>query len=80
MKERKKNTLKTHEETLSELMEMNRSPIDYSDISPMTEEERKTAQPYYKNFLDKLPPEMVKELIERRLADISVTVPEAVEK
>ena len=72
--------MKTHEETSLELVEMNRSPIDYSDIPPMTEEERKTAQPYYKNFLDKLPPEMVKELIERRLADIHAAVPDAIEK
>ena len=52
---------------MSELEDMNNSQIDYSDLPPMTEEERKTTQLYFKDFLDKLPPEMVKELIKRRL-------------
>jgi hypothetical protein len=42
----------------------------------MTEEEQKTAQLYYKDFLDKLPPEMVKELVDRRLSEIGVKEPE----
>jgi 3-oxoacyl-[acyl-carrier-protein] synthase III len=53
--------------------DMNNSQIDYSDLPPMTEEERKTAQLYYKEFLDKLPPEMVKELIKRRLSEARVS-------
>jgi len=53
-------------------IDMNNSQIDYSDIPPMTEEERKTAQLYYKDFLDKLPAEMVKELIQRRLSEAHV--------
>lgn len=40
--------------------EMNNTPIDYSDMPAMTEEEAETIQFYYKDFLDKLPPEMVK--------------------
>jgi len=56
--------------------EMNNSQVDYSDIPPMTEEEQKTAQLYYKDFLDKLPPEMVKDLIQRRLSE--TPVPETV--
>ena len=67
------NTLKTQENILSELEEMNNSQIDYSDIPPMTEEERKTAQLYYKDFLDKLPAEMVKELVQRRLSEARVS-------
>jgi hypothetical protein len=55
---------------LAELDSMNEAPIDYSDIPPLTEEELKTKQLYYKDFLDKLPPEMVKELIKRRLSEL----------
>ena len=65
--------MKTQEDILSELEDMNNSQIDYSDLPPMTEEERKTAQLYYKEFLDKLPPEMVKELIKRRLSEARVS-------
>jgi hypothetical protein len=49
---------------------MNESPVDYSGIPPMTENERETMQPYYKDFLDKLPPDMVKELARRRIEEI----------
>jgi len=73
MKMKRMNTLKTQENILSELEEMNNSQIDYSDIPPMTEEERKTAQLYYKDFLDKLPAEMVKELVQRRLSEARVS-------
>ena len=66
------NTLRTQENILTDLEEMNNSQVDYSDIPPMTEEERKTAQLYYKDFLDKLPPEMVKELIQRRLSEAHI--------
>jgi len=73
------NTVKTQDNISAELDEMNEAPIDYSDIHPLTEEELKTKQLYYKDFLDKLPPEMVKELIQHRLSEIeakvSVTVP-----
>ena len=70
------NTMKTQDSILAELDEAAAAPIDYSDIPPMTEEELKTKQLYYKDFLDKLPPEMVKELIERRLSEIGVKEPE----
>ena len=73
MKRKRRNTTKTQEDILSELEDMNNSQIDYSDLPPMTEEERKTAQLYFKDFLDKLPPEMVKELIKRRLSDARVS-------
>jgi len=72
MKRKRKNTLKTQKNILSEIEDMNNAPIDYSDIPPMTEEERKTAQLYYKDFLDKLPPEMVKELVQRRLSEVHI--------
>ena len=65
--------MKTQENIISELEDMNNSQIDYSDLPPMTEEERKTAQLYYKDFLGKLPPEMVKELIKRRLSEAHVS-------
>jgi len=64
------NTVKTQDSISAELDEMNEAPIDYSDIHPLTEEELKTKQLYYKDFLDKLPPEMVKELIQQRLSEI----------
>ena len=66
------DTLKTQEEISSELEDMNNSHIDYSDMPPMTEEERKTAQLYYKDFLNKLPPEMIKELVQKRLAETRI--------
>jgi len=72
MKRKRMSTLKTQENILPDLEEMNNSQVDYSDIPPMTEEERKTAQLYYKDFLDKLPPEMVKDLIQRRLSEVHV--------
>ena len=72
MKRKRRNTLKTQEDILAELESMNNSQIDYSDLPPMTEEERKTAQLYYKDFLNKLPPEMVKELVKRRLSETPV--------
>ena len=75
MKKKRKNTLKTQEEILSELEEMENSPVDYSDIPPMMEEERKTAQPYYKDFLEKLPPEMARELVQQRLAETEKAFP-----
>jgi hypothetical protein len=59
---------------------MNREPVDYSGIPPMTGQERKTAKSFYKDFLDKLPPEMVKELVEKRLADVKANIPETVAK
>ena len=65
--------MKTQENVSSELEDMNNSQIDFSDLPSMTEEERKTAQLYYKDFLDKLPPEMVKELIKRRLLEARVS-------
>jgi len=76
MRKKRMNTLKMQADILPDLEEMNNSQVDYSDIPPMTEEERKSAQLYYKDFLDKLPPEMVKELIQRRLSE--VRVPETV--
>ena len=72
------NTVKTHESIVAELDRMNKAPINYSEIPPMTEEEQKTSQLYYKDFLDKLPPDMVKELIQRRLSEIEVKEPQCV--
>jgi hypothetical protein len=65
--------MKTQEDILCEIEDINNSQIDYSDLPPMTEEKRKTAQLYYKEFLDKLPPEMVRELIKRRLSETRVS-------
>jgi hypothetical protein len=70
MKKRGRRILKTRKDSITELEEMNESDIDYSDIPPMTENERDTLQPYYKDFLDKLPQDMVKELARRRLEEI----------
>jgi hypothetical protein len=56
---------------IDELRAMDEAPIDYSDIPPMTEDERKTVQHYYKDFLEKLPPDMVKELARRRLEELN---------
>ena len=48
--------------------------LDYTDIPPMTEEERKTARPYYKDFLNKLPQEMVHDMIRQRLVEVATPV------
>jgi len=52
------------------IVDINNAQINYSDIPPMTEEERKTAQLYYKDFLDKLPPELIKNLVQQRLSEV----------
>ena len=64
--------MKTQEDVLAELDTMNDSPIDYSDVPPMTEEEQKTAQLYYKDFLNKLPQELVKNLVQQRLSEVVI--------
>jgi hypothetical protein len=66
-----------------ELANMKRYPIDFSDIPPMTEEERRTGRLHYKAFLDTLPREVVREMARRRLeqreaADDEVPEPDAV--
>ena len=66
------NTLKTQEDISTELESMNDSPIDYSDVPPMTEEEQKTAQLFYKDFLNKLPREMVKDIVQQRLSEVVI--------
>jgi len=66
------NTLKMQETIFTELKNMNDSQIDYTDIPPMTEEEQKTAQLYYKDFLDKLPEEIARKLVQQRLSEVDV--------
>jgi len=70
MRRKSMNTVKTQDNFAAEIDRMNKAPINYSDIPPMTEEERKTSRLYYKEFLDKLPRDMVKELVQRRLAEL----------
>jgi hypothetical protein len=53
-----------------EIQEMKKHPIDYTDIPPLTEEERQTGRFGYENFLNKLPPDIVKEMVHRRLDEI----------
>jgi len=65
-------TLKMQETIFTELKDMNDSQIDYTDIPPMTEQEQKTARLYYKDFLDKLPEEMVRKLVQQRLSEVDV--------
>ena len=62
--------MNTQEEILDEINEMENSPIDYSDIPPMTEQEQESIRSYHKEFLDMLPKDIVKELAQRRLAEI----------
>ena len=73
MKKKRMNTLKIQEDISAELKKMNNSPIDYSDVPPMTEEESKTAQFYYKDFLNKLPQEMVHDMVQQRLSEVNTT-------
>ena len=67
--------MKTQEEILAEIEDMENSPVDYSDIPPMTEQEQKSIRPYYKEFLDMLPEDIVKELARRRLSEIEAAIP-----
>jgi hypothetical protein len=65
----------------AELAEMEKYPIDYSDIPPMTEAERRTGRHHYEDFLRILPPDIVREMARRRLAEIKEAgydVPETV--
>jgi hypothetical protein len=50
-----------------ELEAMNGAPIDYSDIPSFPNQKGRL---YYQDFLDKLPPDIVKEMARRRLEDI----------
>jgi hypothetical protein len=70
MKMKRSGILKTRTDIIAELDEMNKTPVDYSDIPPMTERENASARPYYEEFLEKLPSDMVKELARRRLEEI----------
>ncbi|GHT57617.1 hypothetical protein FACS1894109_10180 [Spirochaetia bacterium] len=53
-----------------ELAEMDKHPIDYSDIPPMTEDEMKSGHFGHEEFLRKLPTDILKEMARRRLAEI----------
>jgi hypothetical protein len=55
---------------IAELKEMRRYPVDCSDIPAMKETERHTSRLLYKEFLDKLPPDIVAEMAKRRLEEI----------
>jgi hypothetical protein len=55
---------------VAELKKMMRHPVDCSDIPAMDEMERHTSRLIYKEFLDKLPPDIVAEMAKRRLAEI----------
>ena len=64
---------KTLEEKLkidAELAEMKRHSIDYSDIPPMTDAQRATVHLGNKEFLDKVPPDIVQEMARCRLAEL----------
>lgn len=67
--------MKTQKDISDEIEEMKNSPIDYTDIPPMTEEEKKTIQFYNKDFLDNLPHEVVKSMIEQRVAAAKIPEP-----
>jgi hypothetical protein len=65
----------------AELSEMKKYPIDYSDIPPMTDEQRATAHWGNEDFLRKLPPDILQEMAQRRLAEIKAAgyaVPDSV--
>ncbi|GHV87474.1 hypothetical protein AGMMS50255_7700 [Spirochaetia bacterium] len=64
---------KTLEEKLridAEIAEMKKYPIDYSDIPPMTDAQRAAAHWGNEDFLRKLPPDIVQEMVRRRLAEL----------
>jgi hypothetical protein len=56
---------------VKELREMKRYPVDCSDIPAMKETERHTSRLIYKEFLDKLPPDIVTEMAKCRLEEIN---------
>jgi hypothetical protein len=57
---------------VEELKEMRRYPVDCSDIPAMKEPERHRSRLIYKEFLDKLPPDLVAEMAKRRLEEVRV--------
>jgi hypothetical protein len=66
-------------ETDEEIAEMKRHPIDYSDIPPKKPGSK--GRLVYKEWLDSLPREVVREMARRRLAQIKAAgyeVPETV--
>ncbi|MDR3303847.1 MAG: hypothetical protein LBS86_05485 [Treponema sp.] len=71
------NTLKhTLDERLrfdAELAEMDKHPIDCSDIPPMQDADVARLHFGYERFLSMLPPDIVKELARRRLEEINAT-------
>ena len=73
-----KNTLEARMKIDEEIAEMKNHPIDYSDIP-----QRKPARAVrlaHKEFLDKLPPDLVREMAFRRLKELKAAWYEIPEK
>jgi hypothetical protein len=70
------NTLKqTSDDSLridAELAEMDKHPIDFSDIPPMRDADAERLRFGHERFLKMLPPDMVKELALQRLEAINI--------
>ena len=62
-----KNTLTDKEKIDREIEEMNKYPIDYSDIPKRKSANVRLA---HKEFLDTLPPDIVQEMARRRLREL----------
>ncbi|MDR3285027.1 MAG: hypothetical protein LBS97_07615 [Treponema sp.] len=54
----------------AELAEMDKYPIDFSDIPPMQDADRQRLRFGHERFLKMLPPDMVKALARQRLEQI----------
>jgi hypothetical protein len=50
-----------------EIREMKKHPIDYSDIGPLSESERRTMRLVNEEYLKSLPPAVLNEMARRRL-------------
>jgi hypothetical protein len=64
-----------------ELREMDKYPIDFSDIPPMQDADRQRLRFGHERFLKMLPPDIVAEMARRRLAEIKAAdyeVPETI--
>ena len=55
-----------------EIKAMKSHNIDYSDIPRMTKSRKKTGRLYYGEFLEKLPPDILREMAERKLKEMKM--------
>jgi hypothetical protein len=63
-----------------EIESMRFHDIDYSDIPSITESRKETGRLHYKEFLDKLPPDILREMARRKMEEIKTPEPAGEER